>query len=92
MKSIKMFALIAISAVIATACSFTSPVNATSNEVGSKVGTSGGKIWFGIFYTDVDASIQSAAKNGRISKISTVDFKHQNMIFFQEYTCIVTGE
>ena len=94
MKKLKFFTLLAAIGAVAffTSCSMTLPVNATSNEVGTKVGTSSGKVWFGIFYKDVDASIKSAAKKGRISKISTVDFKVSNKVIFMEYTCIVTGE
>lgn len=92
MKKLKVLAIALIGGIIATSCTMTKPVNATSNPVGSKVGESGGNVWFGIFYTNVDASIHSAAKNGKISKISTVDFRFKNNIIFQRYTCIVTGE
>ena len=73
-------------------CSVTTPVTATSNEVGQKVGTSqafglGGAIWF-----DGDASIQTAAQNAGISKISTVDVKQTMILGIVFYETIVTGE
>jgi hypothetical protein len=41
---------------------------------------------------DCDASIQKAAKQAGITKISTVDFKQTNMLgIIQTYECIVTG-
>jgi hypothetical protein len=41
----------------------------------------------------VDASIQTAAKNAGISKISTVDLKTTNMLgIIVTYTTVVTGE
>lgn len=92
MKTLRNLLMIVVVAAVATACSFTYPVNATSNPVGNKVGTSSGKVILGIFYKNVDTSIKSAAKNGKISKISTVDFKVENKIFVHKYTCIVTGE
>jgi len=65
----------------------------TVNPVGSKVGTASGTILFGLF-GKVDDSIQAAMANGRITKISTVDFK-ANYSFFhivQTFTVTVTGE
>jgi len=57
-----------------TSCSIIMPVTATSNPVGSKVGTAKATIIIGLFFNQ-DASIKTAAKNGGISKISTVDVK-----------------
>jgi hypothetical protein len=78
-----------------SSCSLTIPVTATSNPVGSKVGTAKTNAIFGVFHPDGgDASIQTAAKNGGISKISTVDFK-RNLVFLWiviSYETIVTGE
>ena len=56
-----------------TSCSLTLPVSATGNKVGSKVGTAKASGYMGMIYMDADASIQTAAKNGGITKISTVD-------------------
>ena len=78
--------------MIAMSCSITEPIAATSNEIGSKVGISSGKCYFGLCL-GVDASIITAAKNGNISKISTVDYRRKNILgIIQVRECIVTGE
>jgi hypothetical protein len=42
---------------------------------------------------DVDASIVTAAQNGGITKISTVDYRQKNILgVIQKHECIVTGE
>ncbi len=75
-------------------CSVTSPVNATSNPVGTKVGTAKGNCWFGALCFKVDNSIKTAAKNGGVTRIATVD--HKTKIypfgFLIQRTTIVTGE
>ena len=76
-----------------TSCSITLPVSATSNPVGSKIGTAKASGFFGMLYMDADASIKQAAENGGIKKISTVDIKTTNFLgIFTGYECIVTGE
>jgi len=83
---------VAAMAVSFTACSITLPVTATSNSVGSKVGTAKGTVVLG-FSFDEDASIRTAAKNAGISKIATVDIKVGNILgIVQTYETIVTGE
>lgn len=67
-------------AMVLSSCSITLPVNATANEVGSKVGKSSGTCYLGILCFDVDASIATAARNGGISKISTVDYTQKNIL------------
>ncbi|MBL7997681.1 MAG: TRL-like family protein [Candidatus Kapabacteria bacterium] len=91
----RVFQLIAAGAVVVglSSCSITVPVAATSNAVGSKVGESKGTGFLGWINLGVDASIRTAAKNGGITKISTVDFKRDDILgILQTYTCIVTGE
>lgn len=74
-------------------CSLTLPVAATSNPVGSKVGTATATGFFHVLFFGADASIQTAAKNGNISKISTVDLKMTDVLgILTSYECIVTGE
>ena len=74
-------------------CSITMPVSATSNEVGSKRGTASGVCYLGVICLGADASIESAARNGGISKISTVDLKTTNVLgLIVTYKTIVTGE
>lgn len=76
-----------------SACSLTLPVAATSNPVGSKVGTAKATGYLGVLFFDADASIQTAAKNGGITKISTVDIKQGTILgLIFTYETIVTGE
>lgn len=93
LKKIKtIFAMLAVVAMLSS-CSLTLPVTATSNAVGSKVGTAKATGYLGVLFFGADASIQSAAKNGGISKISTVDIKQTNMLgLIVTYETIVTGE
>jgi len=85
-------AMTAVVAMLAS-CSLTLPVDATSNPVGSKVGTAKATGYLGILFFNADASIQSAAKNGGITKISTVDVKHSSFLnIIVSYETIVTGE
>ncbi|MGC9331760.1 MAG: TRL-like family protein [Bacteroidales bacterium] len=93
MKKIKLIALTLVMGALFTSCSLTMPVNATSNPVGSKVGTSTATGYFGVLFFDQDASIQKAAQNGGIKKISTVDLKTTNVLgIVVTYETIVTGE
>lgn len=76
-----------------TSCAVTVPVNATSNNVGSKVGVAKTMQILGFFFDGGDASIQTAAKNGNVSKISTVDFKRSTFLgIVNTYQTIITGE
>lgn len=87
----KLLLLMTISFLI-TSCAVTLPVNATSNEVGSKVGMSKATGYLNFIWLGQDASIQKAAKQGGITKISTVDLKQTNLLgIIQTYECIVTG-
>lgn len=83
-----------VGATILSSCSVTVPVTATSNPIGSKVGSAKSTQILSFFPDGGDLSIQTAAKNGGISKISTVDFKHSLVFlyFVQSYETIVTGE
>jgi hypothetical protein len=85
-------ALVAMTGMLAS-CSLTLPVNATSNAVGSKVGTAKATGYLGFLFFNADASIRSAAKKGGISKISTVDIKSTSILnLIVTYETIVTGE
>lgn len=93
MRNLKI--IIAVLSLVAfmSSCLLTLPVNATSNKVGSKVGTASATGYFGVIFLDADASIQTAAKNGGITKISTVDVKQTNILgIIVTYETIVTGE
>ncbi|AEK22914.1 TRL-like family protein [Capnocytophaga canimorsus] len=90
---IKKFIAAAVLAVTLASCSVTLPVTATSNGVGNKVGTAKATGYLGFLFFDADASIRSAAKNGGITKISTVDIKHSSILgLVVSYETIVTGE
>lgn len=96
----KLTTLIAAAALTLglAACTSISPVNATSNPVGSKVGEAETMYLFRSLtikpkFLYRDYSIQTAAKNGGISKISTVDVLNKNILGIIGWTTtIVTGE
>ena len=93
MNKLKVLILALATAAMMASCSLTLPVNATSNPVGSKVGTASGTGYFGVLFFGADASIQTAAKNAGITKISTVDLKMSNVLgIIVTYETIVTGE
>ena len=93
LKKIKFIAAMIAMVAVMSSCALTLPVNATSNAVGSKVGTAKATGFLGILFFDQDASIQTAAKNGGISRISTVDLKNTSLLgIIVTYETIVTGE
>ncbi len=71
----------------------TLPMEVGDNSVSStKVGTAMSQSYLGLIAVG-DSSIQTAAKNGGITKISHVDWKVKNFLgFIGEYTTIVYGE
>ena len=93
MKKVFVGAVAAVVALSLTSCSMTLPVAATSNPIGTKVGRSSGNSYLHLLYFGVDASIQTAAKNAGITKVSTVDIKHTDILgLIQTHEVIVTGE
>jgi hypothetical protein len=91
-KMKKVLCTLVLGSLLAS-CSVTVPVNATSNPVGSKVGSASTTSIFGLFFDGGDASIKTAAKKGGITKISTVDFKASNYLYIIGiFETIVTGE
>lgn len=92
LKSIKVAALVAVVALMSS-CALTLPVNATANPVGSKVGTAKATGYLGVLFFNGDASIQTAAQNAGITKISTVDLKKTSILgIVVTNEVIVTGE
>jgi hypothetical protein len=90
----KIKVIVSVTALIflLSSCSMILPLTATSNSSGTKVGTSVATSVFGLCFGG-DASIRTAAKNGGITKISTVDMQKTNTLFIiTKYTTIVTGE
>lgn len=94
MKNVARIALLLAVVVLMVSCaSINTPVAATSNELGPLVGQSSGTIWLGLI-GDADVGIQAACQDGKITKISTVDFEYE-MVFAglgRKYTCTVTGK
>lgn len=92
LKKLRLFVLALGMAALFSGCSVVMPVTATSNPIGSKVGTAKATGYLGYLFFDQDASIQTAAKNGGITEISTVDIKHTNVLnLIVTYEVIVTG-
>ena len=81
-----ILSVVFVGAAVLSSCSVTVPVTATSNPVGSKVGIAKSTQIMGFFPDGGDLSVMSAAKNGGISKISTVDFKRS--LVFLHCRCI----
>lgn len=93
MKQIRTLALLFVVGAMLSGCALTLPVSATSNPLGSKIGTATGTGYLGFLFFNADASIRSAAKNGGITKISTVDLKQTSILgIIVTYETIVTGE
>jgi len=92
MNKFKVLLIVLATAGMMASCSLTLPVAATSNPVGSKVGTASGTGFLGVLFFGADASIQTAAKNAGITKISTVDLKRSDILgIITTYETIVTG-
>jgi hypothetical protein len=93
MKNINKVLFVIGATALMTSCKITLPVNATSNPVGSKVGTAKATVYLGVLAFNQDASIKKAAKAGGITKISTVDMQYGNILgIIRTYETIVTGE
>ena len=84
---------VAIAAAILSSCAFSTPMLATNNKP-VKTGKATAKVIFGFPPMNMDLSIKTAAKNGGINKVATVDFlvESKALGFIQQYTTIVTGE
>jgi len=88
-----LLGLAAAGLMFLSSCSIVVPVAATSNAVGTKVGTAKATMYFHAIALDQDASILTAAKNGGIKQISTVDMKQTDVLgIIQTYETIVSGE
>jgi hypothetical protein len=70
----------------------TLPVGASSNTGGAKVGTSKCQSVLGLVATG-DASIDTAKKNGGITRVTHVDFQARNILgIIGDYTTTVYGD
>lgn len=79
--------------LILSACTINHPIAATSNPLGTKVGVYSQSTVFG-FPPPMNskAAILEAARNGGITKISTVNYNISWTLFGTKYETIVTGE
>ena len=92
MKKLGLLAVVFIAALVLQSCSVAAPVLVTDNAVGSKVGEAKYKVILGFPPMKADAGIATAAKNGGITKVATVDIKVKGGLFTQTVSTIVTGE
>ncbi|MDA7803122.1 TRL-like family protein [Crocinitomix sp.] len=90
MKKIKIIIAI-FTVVILTSCSVSGPLVVTDNKALEKRGESSYTSWFGFPPFSGDASIQTAAKNGGITKVATVDRSVYGGFFRVTVTTTVTG-
>jgi hypothetical protein len=91
MKKIKVLFIMAVLGASIASCTHSRPILVTDNP-SEKTGTSEFSVVLGIFRPmKGDLSIQTAAKNGGITKVSTVDFVVESKIFKMTYKTIVTG-
>lgn len=78
MNKVKTLFVVCAVALLSS-CSMIVPLAATGNPIGKKIGTAKATMVFGLCFGG-DASIMTAAKNGGITKISTVDVKKKNVL------------
>lgn len=91
MKSTFNTAMIGLALTTLAACSTYSPMQATSNPTGPKMGKSCAKFVFG-FNTSGEEMIEKAAKDGQIKRIATVDRTTSGFFPFVWTKCtVVTG-
>jgi len=104
-KYVRILGILAIVSFMSSGCAIVSspviggiytsvkaPVVATSNDLGSKVGTGEATSILGIVATG-DASIQTAARNAGITQISHVDYEAFSVLgIFAKITVYVYGE
>jgi hypothetical protein len=90
----KILALLALTvvALFLSGC-FTTPIAATGNPIGSKIG-SASCVYILSFLPlgEWNNGVYKAAKNGGISRIATVDHQLQFFYFFSISTTVVSGE
>ena len=92
MKKVFLSAALGLTCAL-TSCSITMPVAVSSNPIGAKTGSAKADVFLRVLCFGGDASIQSAAKNGGITRVATVDMKMTDILgLLQSYTTIVTGE
>jgi hypothetical protein len=91
MKKLAIVALVS-ALVLMVSCTTVSPVGGATGKVGKKVGTASATWLLYPFTLNGDFGIATAAKNGGISTVGTIDIKSENMFLMGTITTIVTGE
>ena len=95
MKKIASLLAVAVAAFALSACHTVVPVSATTNPI-AKEGKSSANFLFNMIpipLSDGDYSIETAAKNGGITKVATIDHEENNILnLWVTKTTIVTGE
>ncbi|MFT5055781.1 MAG: hypothetical protein ACI80H_000485 [Pseudoalteromonas distincta] len=95
MKNVIKIFVAGLLVVSLNACSVTTrlPGMITDNPTGEKEGRATVKVVLNQFILNGgDVSIKTAAENGGITKISTVDYEVKSGLFVSKHTTIVTGE
>lgn len=91
MKKTFKIGIIACTLLTMVSCSISGPILVTDNE-NTKKGTASYSVFLGIFRPkDADVSIAKAARNGDITRVSSVDWKVESKLFRTTYTTVVTG-
>jgi hypothetical protein len=91
-KTVALLVLGIMVLLLLSSC-FTTPVAATSNPVGKKIGSASCLYLLNFLpLGDWDTGVYKAAKNGGISKISTVDRQFKFFYFVSIYTTVVSGD
>lgn len=92
MKKLLKYAVGCAVAILASSCTTTLPITATSNPVGNKCGVAETKRYLTIFGGSADCGINKAAKNGGITRISHVDQYKKDYFFVTVIGVRVYGE
>jgi len=91
MKKVKSILALGIVTLL-TSCAISGPIAITDNRANEKRGEASYTVWLGFIRPmEADISIRTAAKNGGITKVATVDSKIESKLFRATYTTIVTG-
>ena len=88
MRKIKTLAALALMTFGLSSCMVYESYSVTGNPIGTKKGVAKTKL----FSKDLDVSMRTAAKNGKIQKIGSVDIKTKAYVFFIVTKTTVTGE
>ncbi|MGN0907241.1 MAG: TRL domain-containing protein [Bullifex sp.] len=94
MKKIVSILIALVVLVSLMSCTTVTPLAATSNPVGEKVGHASATYLFGFIPLTfkADHGIQKAAKDGNITEISTVDVKQSWYVLWSNVSTVVTGK